>query len=336
MGKAGVRKVGVRKAEIRKAGMRESTDSPVGETILGMPRLSPMLAGTARAPFSDDDWLFEIKWDGYRCLAYLSTDQVYLDSRNGKPLLPQFPSLSSMPGALRREEAILDGEIVAVRAGKVDFSYLRRGPSSVVFVAFDLLWADGKALLEVPLHERKEELSRSMEWGGPVILSSTIDSEGEALFAWAKEQDMEGIMAKRRDSLYLPGQRTKDWLKVKNLHEDTFWIVGYLPSPGRRLGSLVVAERIPEGFRLVGRVSSGLNGDYEERLLRLLNPLAAEDPKARAFAAASPLPTKAETRKVIWVEPFFGVQVDYTEMTPDGHLRHPVFRDVAYADKGGG
>ncbi|MGE5580341.1 MAG: non-homologous end-joining DNA ligase [Bacillota bacterium] len=294
-----------------------------------MPRLSPMLAGTARTPFSDDDWLFEVKWDGYRCLAYLKADQVYLDSRNGKPLLPHFPSLSSMPGALRRDEVLLDGEIVAVKAGKVDFSYLRKGPSSVVFVAFDLLWADGESLLEVPLHERKDALSRSMEWGGPVLLSSAVDSEGEALFRWAKEQDMEGIMAKRRDSLYFPGERTQDWLKVKNLHESTFWVVGYLPSPGRRLGSLVVAEKIPEGFRLVGRVSSGLNRDYEERLLHVLCPLAREDPLARAFAGASPLPTKAETRRVTWVEPFFGVQVDYTEMTPDGHLRHPVFRDLA-------
>lgn len=302
---------------------------PAGETVLGMPRLSPMLAGTARAPFSDDDWLFEIKWDGYRCLAYLKDDQVYLDSRNGKPLLPQFPSLSSMSQALRRNEALLDGEIVAVRAGKVDFSYLRTGPASVVFVAFDLLWADGESLLEAPLEERKDALSRSMEWGGPVIQSTAVDSEGEALFRWAKEQDMEGIMAKRRGSLYLPGQRTKDWLKVKNLRESAFWVVGYLPSPGRRLGSLVVAEKIPEGFRLVGRVSSGLNREYEERLLRVLRPLGREDPVARAFAAASPLPTKAETKKVVWVEPFFGVQVDYTEMTPDGHLRHPVFRDLA-------
>lgn len=298
------------------------------EAILGIPRMAPMLAGTAPSPFSGEDWLFEIKWDGYRCLAYVSPEEVYLDSRNGKPLLPQFPSLSSMPGSLRCREALLDGEIVAMKAGRVDFSHLRRGASPVLYVAFDLLWLDGRSLLEVPLCERKAELPACMTWGGVTLLSETVESEGDALFRWAKDQDLEGIMAKRRDSLYLPGQRTKDWLKIKNVHEGVFWIVGYLPSPGRKMGSLVLAEKVPEGFRMVGRVGSGLNREFEEELLRVLRPLGQEDPTARSFIRASPLPTKAETKRVTWVEPFFGVEVDYTEMTQDGHLRHPVFREV--------
>lgn len=287
-----------------------------------------MLAGTAGAPFSDDDWLFELKWDGYRCLAYLSPQGFHLDSRNGKPLLPQFPSLSSMPAAMRCREVLLDGEIVAVKSGRVDFSHLRKGPPSVSFVAFDVLWLDGKSLLETPLCRRRSALGKCMTWGGNLALSESVDAEGEALFDWAREQDMEGVMAKRRDSLYFPGRRTKDWLKVKNLHEGTFWVVGYLPSPGRPLGSLVVAEEVNEGFRLIGRVSSGLNRDYEAELLGTLRPLGQGDPAAGAFARASPLPTRAETRRVRWVEPFYGVQVQYTEMTPDGHLRHPVFREV--------
>jgi len=308
--------------------MRARHRLQTSETILGIPRRAPMLASTASAPFSGEDWLFELKWDGYRCLAYLTLEGVYLDSRNGKPLLPRFPSLSSMPDGLKCREALLDGEIVAMKAGRVDFSHLRRGASSVLFVAFDLLWKDGKSLLEIPLCERRTELATCMSWGGVVLLSEAVESEGESLFRWAQEQDIEGIMAKRQDSVYLPGQRTKDWLKVKNLHEGTFWIVGYLPSVGRRLGSLVIAEKVPEGFRLLGRVSSGLNRDYEALLLLSLHPLAPEDPTALAFARASPLPSRSESKRVTWVEPFFGVEVDYTEMTADGHLRHPVFKEV--------
>ena len=290
-----------------------------------------MLASTAPAPFSGEDWLFELKWDGYRCLAYLTSEGAYLDSRNGKPLLPQFPSLASIRDGMKCREALLDGEIVAMKAGRVDFSHLRRGASPVLFVAFDLLWLDGKPLLETPLHQRKAQLSGCVSWGGAVLLSETVEAEGEALFRWAREKDLEGIMAKRRDSIYLPGQRTKDWLKVKNLHEGAFWVVGYLPSPGRRLGSLVVAEKVPEGFRLVGRVSSGLNRDYEAELLAALRPLDPKDTTAQAFARASPLPSRSETKRVTWVEPFFGVEVDYTEMTADGHLRHPVFKEVVTA-----
>lgn len=289
-----------------------------------------MLASAAPSPFDGDDWLFELKWDGYRCLAYISPQGLYLDSRNGKPLLPKFPVLSSMAPALRSREVLLDGEIVAMKGGKVDFSYLRTCPDSVLFVAFDVLWLDGGSLLELPLHGRKDALSDCMSWGGSAILSQTVEAEGRALFSWAKEQDMEGVMAKRRDSLYFPGQRTTDWLKLKNLHEGTFWVVGYLPSPGRLLGSLVAAEKVSDGFRVVGRVSSGLNRDYEKLLLESLRPLDSAGPPAGVAA----LPSKAEVRQIRWVEPFYGVGVDFTEMTPDGRLRHPVLREVVTTHAG--
>jgi DNA ligase-1 len=293
-----------------------------------MPRMSPMLASTAKEPFDGEDWLFELKWDGYRCLAYLGAGEVYLDSRNGKPLLPQFPVLSSMAAAPRTKEVLLDGEIVAVKSGRVDFSYLRTSPSSVLYVAFDILWLDGSPTVKMPLHARKEALSGCMSWGGSAILSQTFETEGKMLFAWAKERDMEGVMAKRRDSIYLPGQRTTDWLKFKNSREGTFWVVGYVPSPGRIMGSVVAAERVEDRFRIVGRVSSGLNREYEEFLLERLRPLDRPGPAP----AVTSLPSRAEMRQIHWVEPFMGVQVDFTEMTPDGHLRHPVLREVVKAN----
>ena len=312
-----------------------------GEAILGIPRMSPMLAGVARAPFDSDDWLFEVKWDGYRCLAYIAAKGVYLDSRNGRPLLAQFPVLSSVRPALRAKEALLDGEIIALRGGRADFSELRTNPKSALFVAFDVLYMDGAILLDTPLDARKEALKGAMEWGGAAILSQSVDGQGKALFSWTKARHMEGVMAKRKDSLYRPGQRTGEWLKIKNLRQGTFWVVGYTPSPGRFLGSLVIAEKEAAEkeaaekeaaetagcLRIVGKVSSGLNREYEEALLERLKPWAGTG-VAIPPPGLTNLPPRSELRDIRWVVPFYGVEVDYTEMTPDGHLRHPVFKEV--------
>ena len=288
--------------------------------------MSPMLAGRAEAPFDAEGWLFEVKWDGYRCLAYISSQGIYLDSRNGKPLLPKFPELEPIRNAVKASEALLDGEVVAFRAGKVDFSYLRSGASGVALAVFDLLWLDGKPLLEVPLLERRERLRDVVVWGGeqPLFLSEAVEGQGKALYEWACRRGLEGIMAKRADSPYLPGRRSDCWLKIKNLREGRFWVVGFAPSPGRRLGSLVLAQKEGEAYRIVGRVSSGLDVDCERRLLAALCPLAVPAPPD----SVEGLPTKRETRLIQWVKPFFGVLVSYTEMTPYGRLRHPVLREV--------
>lgn len=312
-----------------------------------------MLAGVAPAAFDGDDWIFELKWDGYRCLAYLSSGGIYLDSRNHKPLLPQFPALSALGSALLASEALVDGEIVAMKAGRPDFSLLRTGPKSVLFAAFDLLYLDGRSLLGEPVELRKLALKTALRWGGVAVLSETVECEGKALFSWAKDRKMEGIMAKRKGSVYLPGERTKDWLKIKNLREGTFWVVGYVPSPGRLMGSLVVAEAVaapvvagqgagsgvksgPEAgdmsgrLRVVGRVSSGLDRGHEGALLEALEPCGPGENLSRPPAGLAGLPPRSELRQIRWVKPFFGVEIDYTEMTPDGHLRHPVFKEVVF------
>jgi len=306
---------------------------PAGESILGIPRMRPMLAGVATVPFDSDDWLFEVKWDGYRCLAYLSDHGLYLDSRNGHPLLPQFPGLSALQSALEAKTALLDGEIVALKDGRVDFSRLRSGAESVVFIAFDILYLDGQLLLEAPLVRRRETLKGVMAWGGVAVLSEAIDGEGKALFSWARERDIEGVMAKRKGGLYYPGERRDEWLKIKNVREGVFWVVGYGPSPGRRLGSLLIAEKRGDGYVVVGKVSSGLNRYYEGLLLEVLGPLEAPAAGVRPDGARPPpglrnLPPKRELRGIRWVAPSCGVEVEYTELTPDGRLRHPVFKEV--------
>jgi len=301
------------------------------ETILGMPRLSPMLASPFGEPFDDDDWLFEVKWDGYRALAYVSGDEVYLDSRNKKPLLPKFPSLKEISRAVKKGPVILDGEIIAVRGGRVDFSYLRSDPKSVSFVVFDILFLGNRLLTGCTLIERKYELSRVVREEDPVVISQTVEGSGKALFEWVRSRDMEGIVAKRKDSVYRAGEESRDWLKVKNAREGCFWVLGYARSPGRLLGSLVVAEKGEDGFAIVGRVSSGLSRDYEMRLLETLRPLSLEELLSSAGPVQN-LPPRRERQGVQWVRPYFGVEVAFTEMTPDGRLRHPVFRGLAGED----
>jgi len=299
--------------------------------ILGMPQIDPMLPFTAKEPFNDGKWLFEVKWDGYRCLAYLTNEKVYLRSRNAKPLLPQFPVLSVLKSSLksrRLKRAILDGEIVAFRGGKVDFSYLRTHPRTVVFVAFDLIYLDNRDLLDVPLYRRRKLLEESFDWGKNLLYySKAVEGSGATMFSWIREHQLEGMMAKRIDSLYFPGKRTKDWLKIRNIRESEFWVVGFTPAVGRLLGSLVLAVREKDGYKIVGKVSSGINEQVERTLLSLLgSPIRKPD-----FKVTGRL-TKTEVGRILWVRPYFGVTVQYTEMTPDGKLRHPVFREVTKLD----
>ena len=164
------------------------------------------------------------------------------------------------------------------------------------------------------------------------MLSHAVDGSGKALFDWARERELEGIMAKRKESVYRPGERTDDWLKVKNVRDGRFWVLGYVPSPGRTLGSLVVAQRHGDGFLVVGRVSSGLNRDYERRLLEALEPGSYEDLISHWGVIYNP-PSRKEIQKIRWVKPHLGVEVSYTEMTPEKKLRHPVFKGLMSGEK---
>ncbi len=322
-----------------------------------MPDVSPMLAETLQKPFDGKDWLFEIKWDGYRCLLYIKDSQVLLRSRNGRSLNQRFPRLESIPKRIMNNRArnlIVDGEIVAFKGGRPDFSFLKASPGSAVFVAFDLLYLNDEFLLKVPLIRRRDELVELFNWNGLIYFSEAQEEMGHSLFEFVKQRDIEGVMAKRKDSLYFPGKRTGDWLKIKNFKEETLWVVGYLPSPGRQIGSLLVAREVagaevygsqldgetqPEGvsgqarvgspdakrFHLAGRVSSGLNQKTEEKLLEVFGA-----PASIKHVHIQGKLSKSELRKVDWIEPFFGVKVQYTEATPGGKLRHPVLKEILW------
>ena len=205
----------------------------------------PMLAKVAPDAFSDKDWIFEIKWDGFRAIAYVD-DNWSLKSRNGKELKNNFPELSELTKAAK--DLVVDGEIVVMREGKPDFqALLERGQAisageiqrqaermPAEYVVFDILEKDGKPLIKLPLMERKKILEDSLKESTHVILSDFIEAKGEAYYKLILEKDLEGIIAKKKDSQYEEGLRTGSWLKIKKVKTCDAIIFGYTRGGGVR------------------------------------------------------------------------------------------------------
>ena len=284
------------------------------------------LATLIDAPFDDPDWLFEIKWDGYRALVTVEADgTLSVTSRNGQNFLAQFPQLAALSGAFSSVPIIVDGEIVALDDdGRSDFQRLQGTMSKrtqLTFVAFDLLYADGKDLRKTPLEKRKALLERLIADEDLVMYSKHVVGNGTALFEQAQAQHLEGIIGKKRDSVYV-GRRTRDWVKIKAQNESEFVIGGFTDPKGSRKGFGALLLGVPEGkkLRYVGHVGTGFS---IKRLAEITKELRALE------RAESPFTEKIATNtKAHWVQPQLVAQVRYTEMTRDGILRHPAFLGI--------
>ncbi|MCL6635800.1 MAG: ATP-dependent DNA ligase, partial [Peptococcaceae bacterium] len=204
-----------------------------------LPLVRPMLAVSAE-PFDSAEHLFEVKWDGYRGLAYLNGGTV-LRSRNLLDLTGMFPELAGLHGKVKELPAILDGEIVALENGRPSFAALQsRGRTGglkgaacapaggpAVFIAFDILYSGGRSVMKMPLAERKRLLEETVEPGEEVILSRYVLRNGRAFYDLCVERGLEGVVAKRLDSIYLPGRRSSHWLKFRHTREADLVICGY-------------------------------------------------------------------------------------------------------------
>lgn len=310
--------------------------------------IPPMLATSVDAPFSDDDWLFEMKLDGYRVEAVVANGTVRLWTRNHNDAAHYFPELAATrPTWISATNAIVDGEVVALdEHGNADFSLLqdrtglkglgaargdRRGasrpadpdrpPAPLVYRVFDLLYLDGRSLLGVALEDRKRLLRRVLRDTDRVRYLSHIETDGEALFDAAREHGVEGIIAKLRGSTYDPGKRTRAWLKMKIRREQELVVVGFELGQGShaRLGSLLVATFEDGAFRYAGEVGSGLSSATRTQLRARLDELAIEDPPV-----ADPPPI----RGVHWVEPRVVIRAEFAEWTSDGLLRQAAFKGL--------
>ncbi len=291
----------------------------------------PMLASLATDLPSGDGWLFEVKWDGYRALAYVRGGEATLVSRNGNDLTSRFPSVAKALGqAAKSPDCVLDGEVCALdEQGRSSFSAMQQGKGGtpLAFYAFDLLEVDGEPLVRLPLRERRERLEQLLDRRNRTARLSEAFDDGEALLEAARGQGLEGVIAKRADSTYVQGKRTRDWLKIKTHGRQEFVIAGYTRGQGRRqrsLGSLVLAARDGDELRYVGNCGTGFGEAELERLLGMLEPLRRS---TSPFAFPPKLP-KVRKADVVWVEPRLVCEVEFSEFTHDGRLRQPSYQGL--------
>jgi bifunctional non-homologous end joining protein LigD len=289
----------------------------------------PMLARVAPKPFSGEDWLFEIKWDGFRALAYVNQG-LSLRSRNQKELKFNFPELEELTELAH--DVVLDGEIVVVKEGKPDFqALLERGQatlpleiqlqakrSPVVYVVFDILEKDGVSMVNLPLMERKRILRDSVKEGKHVLLSDFVEEKGEAYYRVALEKGLEGVMAKKKDSVYEQGTRSGNWLKIKKLQTCDCVISGYTKGSGARsetFGALLLGLYDGEKPVYVGKVGTG----FSEAVLQMLS-----NKFQRLKTGEAPFDPDI-TGEVTWLKPELVCEVGYQVVTHDRRLRMPRF-----------
>jgi bifunctional non-homologous end joining protein LigD len=301
--------------------------------------IHPMLATPVDEAFDGDEWLFEIKWDGYRAVAFIDAGRCRLVSRNQNDLTPRYPELKDLPQFIKAKQAVIDGEVVALdEEGRASFSLMqqrtgfrpggRRAPEKadvpVLYYAFDLLYLDGYDLRRVPLEERKRKLAELLIPGDALRYSDHYEKQGKALFAMAREKGLEGILAKKRDSFYQE-RRSTDWLKIKITRRLEAVIGGYTEPEGSRahFGSIVLGL-FDKKKRLVhvGQAGSGFDQKSLEEVWKLLKKLETK---------LNPFYGEVEAlRKVFWVKPELVAEIEFAEWTggADGgspKLRAPVF-----------
>ena len=318
-----------------------SRESPSGAVKRPMPTtIHPMLAEAVDEPFDGTEWLFEIKWDGYRAIAFIEGGRLRLVSRNQNELTERFPELKDLPKFVHANSAILDGEVVALdEQGRASFSLMQqrtgfrlggrrvatKADVPVLYYAFDLLYLDGYDWRRVPLEERKKKLASLLVSGDSLRYSDHYEKQGKALFEMARAKGLEGILAKKRDSLYQE-RRSSQWLKIKITHQMECVIGGYTVPEGSRahFGSIVLGLYNSQGRLIhVGQAGSGFDQNSLDEVWKLLK---------KRQTKKNPFYGEVEAlRKVGWVKPQLVAEIEYAEWTggaSDGSgpkLRAPVF-----------
>jgi len=297
---------------------------------------APMLATLVDEVPRGKEWLFEVKWDGYRALVYLSGGDVKLLSRKGNDFTERFANVAKeLPKAVKTPDCVLDGEVCALdEEGRSSFSAMQQGKPAtpIVYYVFDLLELDGEPLIGRPIEERRKLLEKLLDKRNKTVRLSEFFDDGKALLEAAENQELEGVIAKRAGSRYAVGKRTRDWLKIKVHGGQEFVIAGYTKGKGRRensFGSLVLGYRRGRELVYAGNVGTGFNEREMEKLLKKLRPL---ERKTSPFKAVPKMP-KVRKGDVVWVTPKLVCNVEFAEWTHDGHLRAPVYQGLR-EDKG--
>ncbi len=288
-------------------------------------RIKPMLATLVDEPFDRKGWLFEVKWDGYRAIADVRQKRPRLYSRRGLPLGAKYPPVQAALAALERR-CVIDGEIIALKEGKPDFHTLQQWNKTrapLQYAVFDLLYLDGVDMRKRPLLERKALLRDLIPRKEELLLySEHVETRGKRFFERIRSERLEGIVAKECVSPYRDGVRSKEWLKIKTVHEQEAIIIGWTEPRGSRafFGALVLAAYDGDTLRYIGH--SG--GNFSEAELKGLS-----EKLTRIETKISPVKERVPVNaRIHWVRPRYVCQIRFTEWTPEGRMRHPIFQGL--------
>lgn len=293
--------------------------------------MKPMLIAELQEPFDDPDYFFELKLDGDRCVAYLNQNGVELRNKRDLKMDPKFPELADMNQWVKKP-CILDGELIVMKGGEPDFYEVQRrallsnrfkielasAKSPATFAAFDILWLDGKDLTGLPLEERKKLLAQNVRENARLAVARYVEGNGTALFQLAKERRLEGIVAKKKDSKYYPGKRTKDWIKIKYLKDGDFVIGGYIEK-AEHVVSLVLGQYRGKDLIYKGHVTMGISrGDFR----------VVQSAVERAQPPFLAVPSGHGNEQAVWLEPELVCTVSFLPRKDAESVQHPVYKGL--------
>jgi len=296
--------------------------------------ISPMLATLVDEPFDGEEWEFEVKWDGYRAISFLNKDKIEIKSRNSKSFNEKYYPVAE---ALKNwgQKIVVDGEIVVVKENGIsDFNALQNWRSEadgqLIYYVFDLLWMDGKSLMDVPLSDRKVLLQSLIPEAGIIRTGFFVKNKGKEFFESAQEIGLEGVIAKRSSSTYVPGARSKDWLKIKAIKMQEVIIVGYTKNENtaKVFSSLLLAVYENGNLTYAGKVGTGFKDKQQKEMMEMFQPFIIkkaplkDEPDYNKPSRFRPNPPNAS---VTWLKPELVAVIKFTEITEDGVFRHPAF-----------
>jgi bifunctional non-homologous end joining protein LigD len=289
--------------------------------------IKAMLIAEMQEPFDSPDYIYELKLDGERCIAYLDKNGTELQNKRSLIMNKRFPELTNIHKAAK-VKCILDGELAVLTEGKPNFEEIRRrslmtnsfrielaaSKYPACFTAFDILYYEDKQVTDLPLMERKKLLNKAIKENERIAISRFIEDQGIKFYELAKQQDLEGIVAKRKDSKYYMDKRTKDWIKIKNLKDDDFIVLGYIEKENNVV-SIILGQYRDNTIAYKGHVTLGVSRDdyyIISRMPKIDTPITA--PKGNEDAR--------------WILPELVCTVKYMEKTSAGGLRQPVYKGL--------
>ena len=282
------------------------------------------------------DWMYEVKFDGYRALLIKNDERLQIRSRNEKDLTATYPTIAAAARRIQAEQAVVDGEIVAVDStGRPSFQALQHRSAhpghAIVFYAFDLLHLDGLDLTNAPLEKRRANLPTVLNGSG-ILLSSELPGSATDVVTAVRALRLEGVIAKRRGSRYVPGERSADWLKLKLDRQQEFVVGGYRPGP-HGIDALLVGYYERSELRFAGKVRAGFTPHVRRDVFAQLSPLEQPEcpfvdlPNSKASHWGGGV-TQEQMKEMRWLKPKLAAQIRFVEWTADGHLRHAAFLGV--------